>query len=51
MRLTYRRMYNRIEGKKYKIHDQTITKLFFVPQNTDTKFKKQPTKARKKVQL
>ena len=44
-------MYNRIERKQCKIHDQTITKLFFVPQNTDTKFKNKPTKARKKVQL
>ena len=35
MRLTYRRVYIALRENS-KMLDQTITKLFYVPQNTDT---------------
>ena len=44
MRLTYRRVFNS------KIHSQTLTKLSFIPQKTDTKYIKH-TEARRKVQV
>ena len=50
MRLNYSRMYKCIEGNS-KIHDQTFTKMFFLPQSTYTILKKTQTNARKKVQL
>ena len=47
MRLNYSRMYKCIEGNS-KIHDQTFTKMFCLPQSTYTILKKTQTNARKK---
>ena len=47
MHLNCRRAYNCIEGN-CKIHDQTITKQFFLPQNTDTKLEKNRLKLEQK---